>query len=75
MDLFPSNSQPAGKTGSTPSERIFGGSLLFGQDLFGKTVPAFPVHALTFQAFDRKPCSGLQPVVSNSHVTVPATSA
>jgi hypothetical protein len=40
-----------------------------------KTVPAVAVHALTFQAFDRKACSGFPPVVSNVHVPIPATSA
>jgi hypothetical protein len=40
-----------------------------------KPVPGLAVRALTFQAYNRKPCSGSPPMVSNVHVILSATSA
>src|SRR5260370_10916510 len=51
------------------------GSLLFEHDLFGKPVPTFPDHALTFQRGVRKAWSCWRHMVSNSHAIVPATTA
>jgi hypothetical protein len=82
MVSFPSNCEFA-EAGSASSKPILAPAyclgVSFGQafNIFPaeKPVPAVAAHALTFQAFDRKACSGSQPMVSNSHVPIPATPA